>query len=237
MVLIFLFATKEWETVKNKYDKDMEVLRNERVALEEVITTLRSECDNFKSKLTNEFEKNDDLKSQVNRLSKGSKECEEKKLFLLQSLYKRLLPLLMSNKSQAKQIKLPTDIREEKNLEEFIDKIITQLVDRLSNIEEKAVSFEKESMSKEEKMQQMQKKYDEQISKLTKILKEKEIHYVNYKKKTNIKWMVNSLNGVILLMQNSGANTFKPKTLIKIIYILIDLDEIFPKLTKILVID
>ena len=128
---------KEWEIVKNKYEKDFDVLRNERIALEETISTMRNECDNLKTKLNKEFEKNDDLKSQVNRLTKGSKESEEKKLFLLQSLYKRLLPLLMTNKTNAKQIKLPTDIREEKNLEEFIDKIITQLVDRLSNIEEK----------------------------------------------------------------------------------------------------
>jgi len=170
---------KEWEIVKNKYEKDFDVLRNERIALEETISTMRNECDNLKTKLNKEFEKNDDLKSQVNRLTKGSKESEEKKLFLLQSLYKRLLPLLMTNKTNAKQIKLPTDIREEKNLEEFIDKIITQLVDRLSNIEEKAMNFEKESLTKDEKLQQLQKKYDDQISKLTKILKEKEVHYVS----------------------------------------------------------
>ena len=148
------------------------------MALEETIAKLRNESENLKLKLSKEFEKNDDLKSQVTRMTKGSKEAEEKKLFLLQSLYKRLLPLLMTNKSQAKQIKLPTDIREEKNLEEFIDKIITQLVQRLSSIEENAIGFEKESLSKEEKLQQLQKKYDDQISKLTKILKEKEVHYV-----------------------------------------------------------
>ena len=173
--------TKDWEMVKNKYEKDFEVLRNERLALEEVICTLRNECDNLMTKFNKEFEKNDELKSQVNRLTKGTKESEEKKLFLLQSLYKRLLPLMMSNKTHVKQIKFPTDIREEKNLEEFIDKIITQLVERLSNLEEKTIIFEKESTAKDEKFQQLLKKSDDQISKLTKILKEKEVQYVSYK--------------------------------------------------------
>lgn len=98
---------------------------------------------------------------------------------MLQSLYKRLLPILITNKSQAKQIKLPADVRQEKNLEEFIDKIISQLVDRLSNIEEKAINSEKDLSTKEEQLNQVQKKYEDQITKLTKILKEKETHYVN----------------------------------------------------------
>jgi uncharacterized protein (UPF0305 family) len=98
---------------------------------------------------------------------------------MLQSLYKRLLPILITNKNQAKQIKLPADVRQEKNLEEFIDKIISQLVDRLSNIEEKAMNSEKDLSCKEEQLHQTQKKYEDQITKLTKILKEKETHYVN----------------------------------------------------------
>ena len=86
---------------------------------------------------------------------------------MLQSLYKRLLPILITNKSQAKQIKLPADVRQEKNLEEFIDKIISQLVDRLSNIEEKAINSEKDLSTKEEQLNQVQKKYEDQITKLT----------------------------------------------------------------------
>jgi regulator of replication initiation timing len=75
--MINLCIYKESENLKTKYERDMEVLRNERVALEEVITTLRAECDNFKQNLNKEFETNDNLKLQLNRLSKETKDFEE----------------------------------------------------------------------------------------------------------------------------------------------------------------
>ena len=61
----------------------MDILRNERVALEEVITTLRVECDNFKQNLNKEFETNDNLKLQLNRLTKETKDFEEVGLFFI----------------------------------------------------------------------------------------------------------------------------------------------------------
>jgi hypothetical protein len=95
----------------------------------------------------------------------------------LQSLYKRLLPVFISNKSQSTKLKLPTDLKEEKNLEEFIDKTLKELIIRLQNSEEKLSSVEKESEKKQEQIIKSQKKHEEHISKLTKIIKEKEIYY------------------------------------------------------------
>lgn len=89
----------------------MGTLREERVALEEVIVSLRTECETLRTSLNNEFTTNDNLKSQVNRLTKSSKEIGEQKLVLLQSLYKRLLPVSVLNKKQ--KVKLPGDLRDE----------------------------------------------------------------------------------------------------------------------------
>ncbi len=96
---------------------------------------------------------------------------------MLQSLYKRLLPIFISDKSQSTKLKLPTDLKEEKNLEEFIDKILKEVIIRLNNSEEKLSNVEKELESKQEQMVKSQKKHEEHINKLTKIIKEKEVYY------------------------------------------------------------
>jgi hypothetical protein len=55
----------------------MEILRNERASLEDSITTLRNECETLKTSLNKEFETNDSLKMQLNRINKGTKQLEE----------------------------------------------------------------------------------------------------------------------------------------------------------------
>lgn len=95
----------------------------------------------------------------------------------MQSLYKRLLPVFISDKTQSNKLKLPTDLKEEKNLEEFIDKILKELIIRLNDSEEKLSNAEKELENKQEQITKSQKKHEEHINKLTKIIKEKEVYY------------------------------------------------------------
>ena len=163
--------------MKQKYEKDMETLRNERIALENVIVSQRNECETLKVSLNHEFAINDNIKQQLNRVNKGSKELEDQKLLLLQSLYKRLLPISISNK----ELQLPHDLREEKYLEEFVNKLIADLIERLSSLVNKYSNLEKEFIRNEDKMKHVEKKHDEQILKFTKIIKEKENHYIKQK--------------------------------------------------------
>ena len=65
---------QECENLKVKYEKEMGTLREERVALEEVIVSLRSECETLRTSLNQEFETSDSLKTQLNRINKGNKE-------------------------------------------------------------------------------------------------------------------------------------------------------------------
>ena len=155
----------------------MEILRSERKALEEVIISQRNECETLKISLNNEYITNENLKTQFNRIAKGTREIEDQKLILLQSLYKRLLPASISNK----HIQLPMDLREEKHLEEFVDKLVNDLIERLNKTIEKYSNLEKEFIRNEEKLRHVDKKHDEQIVKLTKIIKEKEAHYIKQK--------------------------------------------------------
>lgn len=170
---------QEVENLKVKYEKEMGTLREERVALEEVIVSLRTECETLRSSLNNEFTTNDNLKTQVSRLTKSSKEVGEQKLVLLQSLYKRLLPVSVLNKRQ--KVRLPGDLRDEKSLESFLDKLVDELVEHLKAAEDKIGGLEKAYAKKGEDLSALQKKSDDQVTRLTKIIKEKESHHTKQK--------------------------------------------------------
>lgn len=168
--------------MKSKYEKEMETLRNERSAMEEVIVSQRNECETLKASLNNEFYQTDQLKSQLNRLAKETKEQEDEKLNLLQSIYKRLLPATQSNRQHHQQ-QQPTlsDLREEKKLEEHVNKQISDMIERIGSLTAKYSNLEKEFIRNEEKLHHIDKKHDEQILKLTKIIKEKENYYIKQK--------------------------------------------------------
>jgi hypothetical protein len=57
----------------------MNTLRHERVALEQVINSLRAECETLKTSLNREYESNDTNKKQINRINKSFKQVEEVK--------------------------------------------------------------------------------------------------------------------------------------------------------------
>jgi hypothetical protein len=57
----------------------MNVLRQERVALEEAINSLRVECETLKTSLNREYETNETNKKQINKASKSIKQIEEVK--------------------------------------------------------------------------------------------------------------------------------------------------------------
>jgi hypothetical protein len=156
----------------------METLRNERIALEESISSLRKECEALRSSLNNEFTINDNLRMQMSRITKGNKEIEEQKIFLLQSLYKRLIPITISNKnSNFQQAPLPTDLREEKQLEEFIDRQIEHILEHIHHTDYKLEDMENDMHKKEEILHNIVKKNEDQITKLTRIIIEKENQY------------------------------------------------------------
>jgi len=67
----------EWKLTKEKIESEIQILRNERVALEEVIRSLRNECDTLRSSLNKEFEMNDHFKTQVSRFNKDKKDYQE----------------------------------------------------------------------------------------------------------------------------------------------------------------
>ena len=95
-------------------------------------------------------------------------------------MYKRLLPVSVLNQKKSK-IKLPADLRDEKELETFIDKLVTELVEQVRVGDEKCAALEKSLGKKEDLVQVVQKKSDEQASKLTRVIKEKENHYLKQK--------------------------------------------------------
>ena len=61
----------------SKNDKECKTLRDERVALEEAIKSLRAESEELRKNLTREFDQNDTLKAQMARLAKQIKELQE----------------------------------------------------------------------------------------------------------------------------------------------------------------
>ncbi len=71
------YKQNEWRLTKEKIENEIQILRKERVALEEVIQSLRNECDTLRSSLNKEFEVNDHFKTQVNRLNAEKKEYQE----------------------------------------------------------------------------------------------------------------------------------------------------------------
>ncbi|CAF0937281.1 unnamed protein product [Brachionus calyciflorus] len=67
---------KELEIVNQRFKSDIELLRNERDAIEEVVESLTNECDTLKLSLQNQYEVNDSLKNKINSMSKKLKENE-----------------------------------------------------------------------------------------------------------------------------------------------------------------
>lgn len=61
----------------SKNDKECKTLRDERVALEEAIKSLRAESEELRKNLTREFDQNDTLKAQISRLTKQLKDLQE----------------------------------------------------------------------------------------------------------------------------------------------------------------
>ena len=55
----------------------MYVLRQERIALEEAISSLRVECDTLKSSLNREYQAHDVDKKEISRINKSLKQIEE----------------------------------------------------------------------------------------------------------------------------------------------------------------
>ena len=55
----------------------MNVLRQERVALEEAINSLRIECETLKASLSREYDTNDSNKKKINHINKLLKQFEE----------------------------------------------------------------------------------------------------------------------------------------------------------------
>ena len=70
---------QQCEEIKNKQENEMNVLRQERVALEEAINSLRVECETLKTSLNREYETNEANKKQLNKVSKSLKQIEEVK--------------------------------------------------------------------------------------------------------------------------------------------------------------
>ncbi len=160
---------QECENLKIKYDREMQTLRNERVALEEVIASLRKESETLRSSLKEEFLSSNNVKAQLTRAQKEAKEGGDKKLRLLQSLYKRLLPVSVLGRKGGKSrgrhgLAFDEDvIRDEARLEEFMDKVIEELVESVRCGEEKVSKLEKECMRREE-----------DVEKLSRVIREKE---------------------------------------------------------------
>ena len=73
----FSLQIKEFKELKLKNDKDIELLRMERKAFEEVVDSLRYECETLRSSLNTEFVAKDQLRGQINFLIKKINELEE----------------------------------------------------------------------------------------------------------------------------------------------------------------
>lgn len=68
---------KEIETINQRLRNDIELLRNERDAIEEVVQSLTNECDTLKLSLHNQYDLNDSLKNKINSMAKKIKENED----------------------------------------------------------------------------------------------------------------------------------------------------------------
>lgn len=78
---------QQFEEVRSKHESEVSILRKEREALEDVISSLRAECDTLKTSLNREYETNENIKKQLNKLTKTAKQSDEvflmlKKIFL-----------------------------------------------------------------------------------------------------------------------------------------------------------
>lgn len=63
--------------MRSKHESEVNILRKERGALEDVISSLRAECDTLKASLNREYETNDNIKKQLNKLTKSAKQSDE----------------------------------------------------------------------------------------------------------------------------------------------------------------
>ena len=68
--------SKDCEDFRLKCEQEISILRSERGALEEVISSLQKECETLKMSLVKEFEASDNLRNQLAKLSKESKETD-----------------------------------------------------------------------------------------------------------------------------------------------------------------
>jgi septal ring factor EnvC (AmiA/AmiB activator) len=63
-------------TLSAKYQKELQHIKNEMTASENVIKSLKNECESYKESLNKQFHVNDDLKAQLDRLNNQLKGLE-----------------------------------------------------------------------------------------------------------------------------------------------------------------
>ena len=168
---------QQCDELREKCEREMKVLREERKALEETIDSLRNESDALRTSLTQAFLNGDNLKTELNRITKSTKELEDQKVRMLKSLYKRLIPIFAMNK----KLKLSSNLSEGKCDEEFMENLVHELGEYKRTSDECFAALERDSIRKEDHLNGLLKKNDEQISRLTKTIKEKEIQFANQK--------------------------------------------------------
>jgi hypothetical protein len=100
-------------------------------------------------------------------------------------------------------------MKDEKSLKSFLEKFLAQLVERRKNSEEKCLQLESKLCEKQSELDYMQKNYDVQITKLTKIIKEKEIQY-SKQKETMTSYYEQILNDVNSRVKVIHLLLFKP---------------------------
>jgi len=159
----------------------MQTLRDERIALEEVIASLRKESETLRASLNEEFTVSNNLKAQLTRASKEAKESGEKKLRLLQSLYKRLMPVSLLGRGQASRPVAGELMRDEARLEEFMDRLVGEVVASVRAGEEKIGRLERECARRAEEVKAVGKRSEEEVGKLARVIREKESQHVKQK--------------------------------------------------------
>jgi hypothetical protein len=181
---------QQCDEFREKCEREMKVLRDERKAFEETIDSLRNESEALRTSLTQAFLHGDNLKSELNRITKSTKEMEDQKVRMLKSLYKRLIPIFAMNK----KVKLSSNLNGKCD-EEFMESLIRELGEYKRSNDECFAALERDSIRKEEHLNGLLKKNDEQLSRLTKTIKEKEIQFAN-QKETLVAYYEQLLNDV-----------------------------------------
>lgn len=110
------------------------------------------------------------------------------------------------SRKKHKNTKLPSDLNDEKNLEEFIDSALVELTDHMRAMEEKVASLEKTCAKKDDNLYGLEKKTNDQLNKLTKMIKEKENYYSN-QKDSMVNYYEQLLNDVNSRVKVCGFNS------------------------------